>query len=128
MKVLLDTHAFLWYFAADPRLSKTAVTTMADVKNDLLISMASLWEIGIKVSIGKLTLPVPFATFIPQRLQQANIAILDIRWEYVVKGTSLPFHHKDPFDRMLAAQCLVEDIALLSSDPLFDQYGVRRIW
>lgn len=128
MKVLLDSHVFLWYFAADPRLNKTAIAIMADVRNELLLSMASLWEIGIKSSIGRLTLPTPFAALIPLQLQQAQIRVLDIRLEHVAEGCALPFHHKDPFDRMLAAQCLVEKIPLLSSDAMFDQYAIQRIW
>jgi PIN domain nuclease of toxin-antitoxin system len=128
MKVLLDAHAFLWYFTADPRLSQTAASTMADVRNELLVSIANLWEIGIKSSIGKLTLPGSFATLIPHQLQQANIHVMDIKLEHVAAVCTLPFHHKDPFDRMLAAQCQVEKLPVLSADPLFDQYGIQRIW
>ena len=128
MKVLLDTHAFLWYFTADPRLSKTAAAIMADVHNELLFSMASLWEIAIKSSTGKLTLPAPFAILIPRQLQQANIHLLDIRLDHVATVCVLPFHHKDPFDRMLAAQCQIENLPMLSSDPFFDPYGIQRFW
>lgn len=128
MKVLLDTHVFLWYFTGDPRLSQAALTIVGDVRNELFLSMASVWEIGIKSSIGKLTLPAPFATVIPQQLQQANIPVLDIKLEHVTVGCGLAFHHKDPFDRMLAAQSLNEKIPLLSVDAVFDQYGVQRIW
>jgi len=128
MKVILDAHAFLWYFTADPRLSKTAATTMMDVHNELVVSIASLWEIGIKSSIGKLTLPAPFATLIPQQLQQASIHVMEIRVVHIAAVCALPFHHKDPFDRMLAAQCQVENLPVLSADIIFDQYGIQRIW
>jgi PIN domain nuclease of toxin-antitoxin system len=77
---------------------------MRDVQNELFVSIASLWEIGIKVSINKLTLPVPIETVIPHNLQLASIRTLEVRFEHVAAGCKLPFHHKDPFDRMLAAQ------------------------
>ncbi len=128
MKLLLDTHAFLWYFTADPRLSKTAVSTIGIVQNELFFSMASVWEIGIKSSIGKPTLPGPFTTLLPSQMKQAGISLLNIEFAHVAAGTALPFHHKDPFDRMIAAQCIVEQLPLLSSDPIFDQYGIQRIW
>ena len=128
MRYLLDTHAFLWYFMADPRLSKNAAIIMVDMRNELLLSMASIWEIGIKSSIGKLTLPAPFAILIPQQLQQASIGILEIKLSHVTVGCGLPFHHKDPFDRMLVAQCVAEQIPVLSSDPVLDHYGIKRIW
>jgi len=128
MKVLIDTHAFLWYFTADSRLSKIGLTPMADVRNELFLSMASICEVGIKVSIGKLTLPGPLGNLIPQQLKQANIALMNMTIDHVATVTALPFHHKDPFDRMLAAQCLVEKIPLLSADAVLDQYGLSRIW
>ncbi len=128
MKLLLDAHAFLWYFTADPRLSKTAANHMADVRNELLLSIASVWEIGIKTSLGKLSLPGQLASVVADQLRQANIRLLEIRLDHVAKVVELPFHHKDPFDRMVAAQCLFEQIPILSADPVFDQYGVQRIW
>lgn len=128
MKLVVDTHAFLWYHMADPRLSATAHAAMANVQNQLFLSMASLWEIAIKVSIGKLSLPGPFDTLIPSQMQLSATQVLDIRFAHVARVIALPFHHNDPFDRMLAAQCLVENVALLSKDAVFDQYGVQRIW
>jgi PIN domain nuclease of toxin-antitoxin system len=128
MKVLLDAHAFLWYFAADPRLSTTAAATMADLRNELHISIATLWEIGIKSSMGKLSLPAPFATLIPQQLKLASIRVMEIRVEHIGVLCALPFHHKDPFDRMVAAQCQTENLPVLSLDVVFDKYGIQRIW
>jgi PIN domain nuclease of toxin-antitoxin system len=128
VKVLLDTHALLWYLMADSQLSNDAKKLMLDVRNELWLSMASVWEIGIKVSIGKLSLPVPFGTLVSTNLKQANVQILDIRAAHVAEVIGFPFHHKDPFDRMLAAQCKVEQVTLVSGDAIFDQYGIQRLW
>jgi PIN domain nuclease of toxin-antitoxin system len=128
MKVLLDTHAFLWYLTADPNLSSTAHTLMTDPQNELFLSMASHWEMGIKVSIGKLAIPGPFADVIPQQQRNTGIHLLPIQPEHVEQVVTLPFHHKDPFDRMLVAQAVVESLPLLSADVIFDQYLIRRLW
>lgn len=128
MKLVVDAHAFLWYHMADPRLSATAHAAVLNVQNQLLLSMASLWEIAIKVSIGKLSLPGPFETLIPSQMQLTAMQVLDVRFQHVARVIALPFHHNDPFDRILAAQCLVENLPLLSRDTVFDQYGVQRIW
>ena len=128
MKILLDSHAFLWYLMADPQLSAAARTLIADVRNQLFLSTASLWEMAIKLSIGKLSLPAPFVPLIPQQLQQMNVAVLPVKLEHVAAVIALPFHHKDPFDRMLVAQCQVEQLPLLSADAIFDRYPLQRLW
>ncbi len=127
MKILLDTHIFLWFINNDPQLSPTARTLLeSDV--DLVLSAASLWEIAIKVSIGKMTLPKPFEIFIPEQLQQNQIEILPIAVNHLTNVSTLPFHHKDPFDRLLVAQSFAEGIPIVSVDTMFDQYNVNRRW
>jgi PIN domain nuclease of toxin-antitoxin system len=127
MKILLDTHAFLWFVNDDPQLSLAAKTLMeSDV--DLLLSVASLWEISIKIGIGKLELPDLFDVFIPAQLQINEIEILPIELRHLAPLTSLPLHHRDPFDRLLIAQALVEELSIVSADKVFDRYEVSRAW
>ena len=126
-RVLLDTNAFLYFINNDSALGKTA-KNLLESEVDLLISSASLWEIAIKFSIGKLTLPDSFANFIPSQIQQNDIEILPVTLPYLEKVSTLPFHHKDPFDRFIIAQSIVENLAVASSDAAFDSYGIERIW
>ncbi len=125
MKFLIDTHIFLWFINNDPQLSPTAKTLLeSDV--ELLLSVASLWEIAIKISTGKMTLLKPFEIFIPEQLQQNDITVLPIETNHLTYITALPFHHRDPFDRLLIAQSIVERIAIVSVDAAFDPYKVDR--
>jgi PIN domain nuclease of toxin-antitoxin system len=135
MKVLLDTHGFLWFVNDDPQLSLAAKTLMeSDV--DLLLSVASLWEISIKVGIGKLDLPKLFDVFIPEQLELNEIELLPIELRHLTPLTSLPLHHRDPFvgvaspteNRLLISQSLVEELTILSADKIFDRYAVNRSW
>ncbi len=128
MRHLLDSHALLWYTLGDPKLSGAAKTLILDPANEILISPASYWEIAIKVSIGKLTLHQPYEDFIDACLNEHDFAILPVEPKHTARLIGMPFHHKDPFDRLLAAQALVEGIPLVGADAVFDQYGVRRIW
>lgn len=127
MTLLLDTHTFLWFIGDDPQLSPTA-GALLEADNAVLLSVASLWEIAIKVSIGKLTLAEPYATFIPQQLARNDIDLLPLRLPHLSTIASLPFHHRDPFDRMLIAQAMVEGVPIISSDGAFDAYGIERVW
>lgn len=127
MKVLLDTHAFLWFINDDPQLSLPAKKLMeSDI--DLFLSIASLWEISIKVSLGKLTLPSLFDLFIPEQLQVNEIEILPIELRHLTPLIDLPFHHREPFDRLIIAQTLVEEAIVISRDEIFDGYDVKRLW
>ena len=99
-----------------------------DPDNRRLLSMASLWEIAIKVSLGKLTLAQPFDQFIPRQLQLNQIEVLAIELPHVAAVVAMPVHHRDPFDRLMAAQCQVEDFPIVSADFAFDAYSIRRIW
>jgi len=95
---------------------------------DLLISAACLWEIAIKFSIGKLSLPDSFGNFIPAQIQRNDIEILPVALPHLEKVSALPFHHKDPLDRLIIAQSMVENLPVVSSDAVFDSYGIERIW
>ena len=128
MNLLLDTHTFLWFIAGDSSLSKAARSAIEDLNNNLYLSVASVWEIAIKVSIDKLELSEPFETFIPEQLAENGIELLDISVEHAAQIVSMPFHHRDPFDRLIAAQANVEKMTLLSVDEVFDSYGINRLW
>lgn len=128
MRLLLDTHALLWHLGGNERLSARARVMIEDDANERLRSVAGAWEIAIKVSLGKLTLRAPFARLIPAQLHANAIALLPIEPPHMTALTELPFHHRDPFDRMMVAQAEVEDAVLVSTDAGFDAYGIRRIW
>jgi PIN domain nuclease of toxin-antitoxin system len=131
VKLLLDMHAFLWHAEGNPQLSPVAAAALADFANDLSLSMASLWEIAIKLSLGKLTLAVPFQDFVSQALAGYGISVLPIALDDVVACERLPFpdrEHRDPFDRMIAAQALRLGYVVLGKDTAFDAYGVARHW
>jgi len=128
MRLLLDTHAFLWFIVADSSLSSRAKALIEDPNNDILLSVGSLWEMAIKVSLGKLTISQPFNTFMTQQLSLNAISLLNISVDHTAAVATLPFHHRDPFDRLLAAQAMVEQLPLVSVDTVFDAYGVNRMW
>jgi PIN domain nuclease of toxin-antitoxin system len=128
LRALLDTHGLLWFLAGDPRLSGPARAVIEDASQEVLVSMATLWEIAIKQSLGKLRLARPFEEMIPLQPEVNGFAILDIRIEHLSLVRRLEFHHRDPFDRLLVAQALAEDIPILSQDRALDAYGVHRLW
>lgn len=128
MRIILDTHAFLWLGADSPLLSKKAKKLFMDTKNDLYLSLASIWEMAIKSSLGKLKFRKPLETFILDKLQENSIQQLGIDFRHVTRVTDLPYHHRDHFDRLLISQALEEKMPILSSDTAFDKYGVERLW
>ncbi|WP_341524544.1 type II toxin-antitoxin system VapC family toxin [Nostoc sp. UHCC 0302] len=128
MKLLLDTHTFIWYVTDNSKLSNTVLALINDENNQILLSIASLWEIAIKQSIGKLAFNLPFEIFITQQLSLNDFSLLDIKVSHVAIVATLPLHHRDPFDRLLIAQALVENIHILSADTIFDAYSTRRLW
>lgn len=128
MRLLLDTHAFLWFISGDERLSLTARTLIEDGVNEVFVSVASLWEMAIKISLGRLQLAQPFEVFIPHQLSTNYIGLLGITISHLAKVARLPFYHRDPFDRLLVAQVDVERMSLVSADPVFDAYGITRLW
>ncbi|MBV8230467.1 MAG: type II toxin-antitoxin system VapC family toxin [Planctomycetaceae bacterium] len=128
MRLLLDTHAFLWFILADPKMSAAALNLITDPANQKQISPASYWEIAIKIRLGKYSLPSPYETFMRQQHLRNNFAILQIAVSHTAVLTTLPLHHRDPFDRLLVAQAMVEDIPLVSGDPALDAYPIIRLW
>ena len=128
MTVLLDTHTFLWFVLNDAQLSSMARNIIEDPMNEVLVSPATYWEIAIKVSRKKLDLLVPYNDFMQRGIVGNDFEILHIDPKHTEVVTTLPFHHKDPFDRLLIAQARSEGIPLVSADALFDDYAVSRIW
>jgi PIN domain nuclease of toxin-antitoxin system len=127
MRALLDTHTFLWAISDDPRLSRRAQQTFTG-PNDLWLSVASIWEILIKVKAGKLPVPLPAGPYLVKKLGENRIEVLPIKLDHVLRIESLVVHHRDPFDRILIAQSLEEKLPIVTSDPWFDRYPVRVIW
>jgi len=127
MKAILDTHAFLWALAGDARMSRHARDVFAG-STDLFLSMASIWEILIKVQSGKLNLPQPAGPYVLSRLAENRIKPLPISLDHLLALDRLPMHHRDPFDRMLIAQSLEEDWPIITADPKFKQYPAQVIW
>lgn len=128
MNLLLDTQALLWFVLDDSRLSKKAQESIATTDTLVFVSPASLWEITIKISLGKYALPLPFATFWDDQLHTNDFVLLPISVVHTARVVDLPYHHRDPFDRLIIAQSLVERVPIVSSDELFTRYGVERIW
>jgi PIN domain nuclease of toxin-antitoxin system len=128
MRLLLDTHAFLWYVLNDPQLSSVAQGLINDPANDILIRPASYWEIAIKVRLGKLNLHASYDDFMHRGIVGNGFGILPIEVRHTSVLTTLPLHHRDPFDRLLVAQALAEGIPIVSGDGQLDAYGVRRLW
>ena len=128
MRLLLDTQAFLWFVLDDPRMSATASTYVTSPDNDIEISPASYWEIAIKISLKKYELQETYEVFMERELSTNQFRILPIEPRHTAILTSLPFHHRDPFDRLLVAQAMVENIPLISNDMALDAYPVQRLW
>lgn len=128
MKYLLDTHTLLWFLIGDEKLSDKARRLIDNQRNEKFLSTVSLWEIAIKVSLGNLVLDKPFEKLFPEQLHFNRIEILDITVDSLIKLTSLPFHHRDPFDRLIIAQAFVEQLPIIGADTAFDAYEINREW
>lgn len=128
MSYLIDTITFLWFITDHAGLSSHAENLIQQPDNPIYLSVGSIWEMSIKVSLNRLEMPTPFNEFIDSQLIGNRIALLPIRSEHAAKLISLPFHHQDPFDRLLVAQALHEGYTLISKDEVFDTYGVNREW
>ena len=126
--ILLDTHAFIWWIEDSPRLSANARMLLENLDNECYLSLASCWELAIKSSIGKIKLTLPIRDFIPQHMAVNDFKQLNISFRHIARIESLEFHHRDPFDQLIAAQALEEKMILLSADATFDYYDVERIW
>ena len=128
MKILLDTHAFLWWVLDDPKLPASARGLVADEENTILFSVASAWEMSIKVGLGRLTFPQPAAPFVSEQIRINGFQLLPISLTHSFHTAELPHHHRDPFDRMLIAQSRVEQVPILSRDSAFEDYDVTVLW
>ncbi|MDR9402258.1 MAG: type II toxin-antitoxin system VapC family toxin [Halothece sp. Uz-M2-17] len=128
MKLLLDTHCWLWWFAKPERFSPATIEKIADDNNEIWLSVASVWEMGIKTAIGKLSLPEPIDSYVSTRMMQLGAKSLEIQAHHALKITRLPIYHRDPFDRMLIVQAQVEEMTLVSADSVFSQYNVSILW
>jgi PIN domain nuclease of toxin-antitoxin system len=128
MIALLDTHTFLWFITGDRSISKRAREIIDTPSNRPLLSIASLWEIAIKVSIGKLTLHKEYDDMMTEQLSHNGIELLPIDFAHLTAVSKLPLHHRDPFDRLIIAQAMSENIPLVSADVAFDAYDITRIW
>ncbi len=128
MRLLLDTHALIWFLEDDPRLSTPARTAIESKDNENHVSLVTGWEMAIKVSLGKLRLPIAYEELFPGRLASLGFNIQQIEARHFHELLRLPFHHRDPFDRLLVAQAKSEGLTLVTCDPQFAAYGVPIIW
>jgi PIN domain nuclease of toxin-antitoxin system len=127
VRILLDSHTLIWAVDAPAMLSPTATVLLQDPANELLVSAATIWEIAIKVGIGKIALSRPYRAWMNQAFIDLDAALLPITVEYADAHAALPKHHHDPFDRLLIAQAMVEAVPIVGKDAAFDPYGVRRL-
>ena len=128
MRLLLDTHTLLWFALNDPSLSGTAMNLILDPAHEKFVSPASHWEIAIKISVGKYALALPFEDFFRAAIDDNGFRHLPVETRHTAALTTLPYHHRDPFDRLMVAQAMVEGIPLVSADAVLDQYPITRLW
>jgi len=127
-RLLLDTHVFLWWVDDASELTRAARKAIADVNNECFMSLVSCWEIAIKSSLGKLRLASNVEHFVTEQMKANGFALLNIELHHAAKVEKLPFHHRDPFDRLLIAQALSEKLTIISADSTFRDYGVKVLW
>ncbi|QTA83615.1 PIN domain-containing protein [Desulfonema limicola] len=128
MKLLLDTHVFIWWAANPEKLSNAALNACEDKSNSLFLSSASIWEMQIKMQIGKMRLPCSLKNLIKQHENSNELDILNISLNHIYKLEELPMHHRDPFDRMLICQSIEEKLVVISKDNVFSDYEVNLLW
>jgi PIN domain nuclease of toxin-antitoxin system len=128
MTLLLDTHTLLWFLTNNPSLSARARGAIEDSANAARVSAASLWEVAIKFALGKLKLPAPYLEIFPHQLEMNGFDLLPITPVHCATLLTLPFHHRDPFDRLLLAQAKAESLTLVTDDRQFGPYGVPLLW
>jgi PIN domain nuclease of toxin-antitoxin system len=128
VKVLLDTHVFMWWINEDARMSENAHRVLSDGHNELVFSAASGWEMAIKVRVGKLRVDGPLGPYLSTQLAQNSMQVLAVSLRHAVGVSELPTLHRDPFDRLLVAQALAEDLAIVTADPAIAQYPVETLW
>lgn len=128
MRALLDTHVFLWWISDDPRLSPGARAVLVDGDSDVHFSVASAWEIAIKVRLGRIKLPKGLEAFLSKQIEMNSFTVLPVQLRHALRVAALPAHHKDPFDRLLVAQAQAEKLVLVSADPAIARYAVEVVW
>lgn len=128
MRLLLDTHVFLWWVGASRGLSRKARSAIGSGRNECLVSIATAWEMAIKVSLGRLRIDGALDRFLPEQIAANGFRPLPIDLKHAARVATLPFHHRDPFDRLLVAQALEEELAVVTADPVFAKYGVKQVW
>ena len=128
MRLLVDTHALLWAMDDPTQLGDVARAALQDPRNELLVSAATVWELSIKVGLGKLVLALPLRQWLETTVAELALEIVPISIAYAERQADLPAHHRDPFDRLIIAQALVEGFPVVGADEVFDAYGVSRIW
>ena len=128
MRVLLDTHTFLWWNEASPRLSKKALVLLSDPANTLLLSVVSAWELVLKTQRGKLRLSESPSVYVPTRMAHYAMESLPVTLAHALACESLPLHHRDPFDRLLIAQATIEGVPIVTADPEFRRYKIKVAW
>jgi PIN domain nuclease of toxin-antitoxin system len=127
VKLLLDSHALIWAADDPAKLTALAQGLLQDPAHDRLLSAATLWEIAIKFSLGRLPLSMPYRQWMDKAMADLGLVVLPITLDHAERQTSLPWHHRDPFDRLLVAQAQVEGVPLVSADPALDAYGITRL-
>jgi PIN domain nuclease of toxin-antitoxin system len=128
VKLLLDTHTIFWSLEEPSKVGPAAMAAMADPANDRLLSAATIWELAIKVGQGKIALSLPYRQWMDKVIAELQLTILPVTIAYAERQSTHPAHHKDPFDRLLIAQALVDGMPIVSADVAFDPYGITRLW
>ena len=128
MRFLLDSHTLIWSADRPDRITSAAMTAMGDPANELLVSAATLWEIAIKFGLGRLPISLPYRQWMEKAMVDLGLVLLPITLDHAERLALLPWHHRDPFDRLLVAQAQVEGVPLVSADETLDPYGISRIW
>ena len=128
MRLLVDTHAWLWFLLTPDRLAESARDALSDRRNRLWLSVASEWEVVIKFGLGRLVLPELPSVFLPSRLAATDCGALPVEQRHILHLENLPMHHRDPFDRILIAQALTDDLVIVTGDPAFPSYDVPLVW
>lgn len=128
LDLLFDTHSFIWWADEPTKLSATALTALEDENNRLFLSDVSIWEMQIKIQLGKMKLKLPLQDLIESQQRDNDVEILPITTEHILAIDGLPFHHKDPFDRLLIAQSIIEGFTLVTLDPEFSAYPANLLW
>jgi PIN domain nuclease of toxin-antitoxin system len=128
MEYLIDTHTLLWIVANNPKLSKKAKNIYLNRNNKIYVSIATIWELSIKIGLNKLNINIPLNKFVDIHIVGNNIKILNINLNHLYRIEKLPLHHRDPFDRLIISQAIEDKIPIIGSDELFDYYQIKRIW